>query len=86
MARIKGCTPSQLASAWLLHQGNDVAPIPGTIKIENLKQNIGSVFVNLTKEDMSELESIAEVVKGDRYSPAVMKDTWKYANTPPMSS
>ncbi|XP_035840603.1 probable aldo-keto reductase 4 isoform X2 [Helianthus annuus] len=86
IARKKGCTASQLALAWLLHQGDDVCPIPGTTKIENLKQNIGSVFVKLTTEDMSELELIAAVVKGDRYSPAVMQDTWKYANTPPLTS
>ncbi|KAJ0693999.1 putative perakine reductase [Helianthus annuus] len=86
IARKKGCTASQLALAWLLHQGDDVCPIPGTTKIENLKQNIGSVFVKLTTEDMLELELIAAVVKGDRYSPAVMQDTWKYANTPPLTS
>lgn len=86
MARKKGCTPSQLALTWLLHQGDDVCPIPGTTKIDNLKQNIGSVCVKLTNEDMCELESIAADVKGDRYSPAVMQDTWKYANTPPLSS
>nr|XP_043635143.1 probable aldo-keto reductase 3 isoform X2 [Erigeron canadensis] len=86
MARKKGCTPCQLALAWLLHQGDDVSPIPGTTKIENLKQNIRSIFVKLTKKEMCEIESIAAAVKGDRYSPAVMKDTWKYANTPPLSS
>ncbi|KAK9080484.1 hypothetical protein SSX86_000242 [Deinandra increscens subsp. villosa] len=86
MARKKGCTASQLALSWLLHQGDDVCPIPGTTKIENLKENIGSVSVKLTTEDMSELEAIAAAVKGDRYSPAVMQDTWKYANTPPLSS
>ncbi|KAL4578378.1 hypothetical protein LXL04_014501 [Taraxacum kok-saghyz] len=86
MARKKGCTPSQLALTWLLHQGDDVCPIPGTTKIDNLKQNIGSVCVKLTKQDMCELESIAADVKGDRYSPAIMQDTWKYANTPPFSS
>nr|GEW01367.1 probable aldo-keto reductase 2 [Tanacetum cinerariifolium] len=86
MAKKKECTPSQLALAWLLHQGDDVVPIPGTTKIGNLKQNIGSVFIKLTKQEMTEIESIAAAVKGDRYSPAVMQDTWKYANTPPLSS
>ncbi|KAI3876369.1 hypothetical protein MKW98_021221 [Papaver atlanticum] len=47
MALNKGCTPSQLALAWLYHQGNDVCPIPGTTKIENLNQNIGAVGVKL---------------------------------------
>ncbi|CAI9276940.1 unnamed protein product [Lactuca saligna] len=43
----KGCTPSQLALAWVHHQGKDVVPIPGTTKIENLQQNIGPLSVKL---------------------------------------
>ncbi|CAI9296289.1 unnamed protein product [Lactuca saligna] len=53
----KGCTPSQLALAWVHHQGKDVVPIPGTTKIENLQQNIGALSVKLTPKDMAELES-----------------------------
>nr|KAJ0210545.1 hypothetical protein LSAT_V11C400169980 [Lactuca sativa] len=53
----KGCTPSQLALAWVHHQGKDVVPIPGTTKIENLQQNIGALFVKLAPQDMAELES-----------------------------
>ncbi|CAI9262360.1 unnamed protein product [Lactuca saligna] len=53
----KGCTPSQLALAWVHHQGKDVVPIPGTTKIENLQQNIGALSVKLTPQDMAELES-----------------------------
>ena len=41
MAARKGCTPSQLALAWVHHQGYDVCPIPGTTKIENFNQNVG---------------------------------------------
>nr|GMD63139.1 Aldo/keto reductase [Ipomoea batatas] len=84
VATKKGCTPSQLALAWVHHQGNDVCPIPGTTKIENLNQNIGALSVNLTAEDMSELESIASAVKGDRYPPGV--STWKDSDTPPLST
>uniref|UniRef100_A0A3Q7I912 NADP-dependent oxidoreductase domain-containing protein n=1 Tax=Solanum lycopersicum TaxID=4081 RepID=A0A3Q7I912_SOLLC len=71
MAAKKGCTPSQLALAWVHHQGNDVCPIPGTTKIENFNQNIGALSVKLTSEDMAELESIASAnaVQGDRYIP-----------------
>jgi aryl-alcohol dehydrogenase-like predicted oxidoreductase len=86
MATRKGCTPSQLALAWVHHQGNDVCPIPGTTKIENFNQNIGAVSVKLTPEEMAELESFAseDVVKGDRY----MSDfaTWKNSETPSFSS
>lgn len=69
MATKKGCTPSQLSLAWVHHQGNDVVPIPGTTKIENLEQNIGALSVKLTPEDMAELEAIASAdsVKGDKY-------------------
>ncbi|KAL3724479.1 hypothetical protein ACJRO7_029623 [Eucalyptus globulus] len=66
IAQRKGCTPSQLALAWVHHQGDDVCPIPGTTKIENFNQNIGALSVKLTPEEMVELESIASVdnVKG----------------------
>lgn len=86
MAKKKECTTSQLALAWVLHQGDDVCPIPGTTKIENFKENIGSVSVKLSHEDMVELETIASNVKGNRYPDAIMQSTWKHANTPPLSS
>nr|GMD65867.1 auxin-induced protein PCNT115 [Ipomoea batatas] len=86
IAETKGCTPSQLALAWVHHQGNDVCPIPGTTKIENLIQNIGALSVKLTPEDMAELENIgsADAVKGDRYTPDMR--TWKDSDTPPLST
>ncbi|KAI3470108.1 hypothetical protein Pfo_026771 [Paulownia fortunei] len=86
MATRKGCTPSQLALAWVHHKGDDVCPIPGTTKIENLSQNIGALSVKLTPEEMTELESYAsaDVVKGDRH--AIMASTWINSETPPLSS
>ncbi|TYK17011.1 putative aldo-keto reductase 2 [Cucumis melo var. makuwa] len=87
MAERKGCTTSQLALAWVHHQGDDVCPIPGTTKIENLNQNIGALAVKrLTPEELAELESFAanDVVKGDRYGSALA--TWKTSETPPLSS
>ncbi|KAL0403736.1 UNVERIFIED_CONTAM: putative aldo-keto reductase 2 [Sesamum radiatum] len=86
MATRKGCTPSQLALAWVHHQGNDVVPIPGTTKIENLNQNIGALAVKLTPEDMAELESIvsASAVKGERY--ASEAGMWHTSETPPLST
>ncbi|KAK9932837.1 hypothetical protein M0R45_020059 [Rubus argutus] len=86
LAARKGCTPSQLALAWVHHQGNDVCPIPGTTKIENLNQNIGALSVKLTPEELAELESFAsaDAVKGDRYQDDV--GTWKNSDTPPLSS
>ncbi|GMP55044.1 hypothetical protein CsSME_00019993 [Camellia sinensis var. sinensis] len=86
IAEKKGCTPGQLALAWVHHQGSDVCPIPGTTKIANLDQNIGALLVKLTPEEMSELESIASAdeVKGDRYMEGLT--TWKNSDTPPLSS
>ncbi|XP_072151111.1 probable aldo-keto reductase 2 isoform X2 [Setaria viridis] len=86
MAKRKGCTPSQLALAWVHHQGSDVCPIPGTTKIENFNQNVGALSVKLTPEEMSELESYASAdnVQGDRDPQAAY--TWKNSETPPLSS
>ncbi|XVF29253.1 hypothetical protein REPUB_Repub15cG0105100 [Reevesia pubescens] len=86
IAAKKGCTPSQLALAWVHHQGNDVCPIPGTTKIENFNQNIGALSVKLTPEEMSELESIASAdgVKGDRSDGVFV--TFHDSETPPLSS
>ncbi|XP_057952426.1 probable aldo-keto reductase 2 [Malania oleifera] len=86
LATKKGCTPSQLALAWVHHQGIDVCPIPGTTKVENLSQNIGALSVKLTPKELAELESLAagDAVKGDRYGAEV--STWKNSETPPLSS
>lgn len=86
IATRKGCSPSQLALAWVHHQGDDVCPIPGTTKIENLEQNLGALSVKLSREEMAELESIAsaEAVKGERYEGTAF--TWKTADTPPLDS
>ncbi|CAN4120878.1 unnamed protein product [Withania somnifera] len=86
MAAKKGCTPSQLALAWVHHQGSDVSPIPGTTKIENFNQNIGALSIKLTPEDMEEVESIASAsaVQGDRYIPGM--GTYKNSETPPLST
>ncbi|XP_056167051.1 probable aldo-keto reductase 2 [Syzygium oleosum] len=86
IAQRKGCTPSQLALAWVHHQGDDVCPIPGTTKIENFDQNIGALSVKLTPEEMAELElnASADNVKGGRYPSSV--PTWENSDTPPLSS
>ncbi|KAK8663372.1 hypothetical protein V6N13_083194 [Hibiscus sabdariffa] len=86
IAAKKECTPSQLALAWVHHQGNDVCPIPGTTKIENFNQNIRALAVKLTPEEMAKLESIASAdsVKGDRYGGTVA--TYHESDTPPLSS
>ncbi|KAI4311708.1 hypothetical protein MLD38_036583 [Melastoma candidum] len=86
IATRKGCTPSQLALAWLHHQGDDVCPIPGTTKIENFNQNIGALKVKLSDKEIAELELIAssDDVKGGRYDNNM--PTWENSETPPLSS
>jgi aryl-alcohol dehydrogenase-like predicted oxidoreductase len=70
MAGKKGCTPSQLALAWLLSQGDDIVPIPGTKKRKYLEENAGAVEVSLSKQELTEIESIApkDVAAGQRYA------------------
>lgn len=86
MAARKGCTSSQLALAWVHHQGADVCPIPGTTKIENLESNIGALSVSLSAEEMAELEALvsSDAVKGDRDSFGL--GTWQNSDTLPLSS
>jgi aryl-alcohol dehydrogenase-like predicted oxidoreductase len=70
LAEDRGCTPGQLALAWLLHQGDDVAPIPGTKRLAYLEENVGALDVELSDEDLRQIEAAAPVgvAAGDRYS------------------
>ena len=70
LAGEKGCTPGQLALAWLLHQGEDVAPIPGTRRIPYLEENAGAAEVALSDEDLRAIEAVAPVgaAAGERYA------------------
>ncbi|MBF4518331.1 aldo/keto reductase [Flavobacterium sp. ANB] len=69
LANEKGCTPSQLAIAWVLAQGEDIITIPGTKQIKNLELNIAAEKVNLTTEDLQSIEAIMPLgsVSGTRY-------------------
>jgi len=69
LAAKKGCTPAQLALGWLLAQGQDIFPIPGTKKIQYLEQNAGSVTVTLTPEELAEIDRILPTgaAVGSRY-------------------
>ncbi|CAN6714850.1 unnamed protein product [Malus baccata var. baccata] len=79
-----GCTTAQFALAWILSQGDDVVPIPGTTKIKNLDDNIGSLRVKLTEEDVKELSDAIPIngAAGERYSEGPNSFSWKFANTP----
>jgi len=75
LATGKGCTPSQLAIAWVLAQGKDIITIPGTKHIKYLEENIGSENVQLTREELLSIETImpAGIVSGTRYPEMFMK-------------
>jgi aryl-alcohol dehydrogenase-like predicted oxidoreductase len=60
LADKKGCLPSQLSVAWLLKQGEDILPIPGTKRIKYLEQNWASLNVRLTDEDEAEIRKFVE--------------------------
>jgi aryl-alcohol dehydrogenase-like predicted oxidoreductase len=74
LAAKKGCSPAQFALAWVLAQGNDMIPIPGTKRVRYLEDNMGALAVNLTPDDLKETdERIRGVsVAGDRYTPEMM--------------
>ncbi len=75
MAREKGCTPAQLALAWLLAQGEDIVPIPGTKKRSRLEENVGAVDVRITAEDRTRIDAILPpgAAAGSRYDASQMQ-------------
>ncbi|KAM7472697.1 hypothetical protein LguiA_010880 [Lonicera macranthoides] len=88
LAEKHGCSTPQLALAWVLHQGDDVVPIPGTTKIKNLDENFSSLRVKLTKDDMKEILDVFPVneVAGTRNTEKSLRVSWRFANTPPKHS
>jgi len=80
LARIgeqKGATPAQIALAWLLAQNPWIVPIPGSRKLERLDENIGALDVELTPDDLREIESaiLKITIQGDRYPEYLKKMT-----------
>jgi aryl-alcohol dehydrogenase-like predicted oxidoreductase len=69
MAKVKGCTPGQLALAWLVSQGGDVVPIPGTKRRRYLDENVGALDVTLSSGDLARIDELLPVgiVVGPRY-------------------
>jgi aryl-alcohol dehydrogenase-like predicted oxidoreductase len=74
MAAEKNCTPAQLALAWVLAQGTDIVPIPGTKRRKYLEENAGALEVHITPEDLARIDEIAPkgVAAGTRYPEAGM--------------
>ena len=75
MAEQKGCTPSQLALAWVLAQGEDIVPIPGSSRRAHLEENLASLEVSLSPEDLARIDEVAPkgVAAGERYPEGGMK-------------
>jgi aryl-alcohol dehydrogenase-like predicted oxidoreductase len=74
LAAKKGCTPAQFALAWVLAQGNDVIPIPGTKRVPYLEDNMGALAVQLTESDLKETDARFQKINvaGERYTPEMM--------------
>jgi aryl-alcohol dehydrogenase-like predicted oxidoreductase len=83
MAARKGCTPGQLSVAWLMAQGGDVIPIPGTKNVRYLEENAGAVDVEVSAEEEREIRGwIEEVgIAGIRVPPGLLDE---FNDTPPL--
>jgi aryl-alcohol dehydrogenase-like predicted oxidoreductase len=75
LAAARRCTPSQLALAWVLAQGDDIVPIPGTKRIKYLDDNLEAVNVRLTAEDLAQIDAVlpAGATSGERYPAQAMR-------------
>lgn len=74
LAAEKGCTPSQLALAWVLAQGQDIVPIPGTKRVKYLEDNLGAVNVQLSPDDLARIDAAFPLgaAAGTRYAESSM--------------
>jgi aryl-alcohol dehydrogenase-like predicted oxidoreductase len=79
IAQRKNATPAQIALAWLLAQKPWIVPIPGTRRLERLEENIGAVAVELTPDDLRDIESAAAqiTVQGARYPENLERQTYR---------
>ena len=79
MAGAKGITTAQLSLAWVLAQGEDVFPIPGTTKVHRLEENVGSLFVSLSQEEERAIRQESKAIVGGRVQE---KNGYAFADTP----
>jgi aryl-alcohol dehydrogenase-like predicted oxidoreductase len=73
VAERRGATPGQVALAWVLARGDDVIAIPGTKRVERVEENLGALDVELSGDDLAELDALADDVAGGRYAPEGMQ-------------
>jgi aryl-alcohol dehydrogenase-like predicted oxidoreductase len=81
LAVVKGATTAQVALAWLLAQGDDIFPIPGTSSPTRLAENMGSLSITLTSDEEKAIRGLAQSVKGGRFQD---KTGFSFADTPPL--
>jgi aryl-alcohol dehydrogenase-like predicted oxidoreductase len=74
VALTRSCTPAQVALAWVIGRGQHIMTLTGTTKLENLKSNLGAYKVNVSDEEQSTIDALADRVVGDRY------DEWGMAS------
>jgi aryl-alcohol dehydrogenase-like predicted oxidoreductase len=74
LAARKGCTPAQLALAWVLAQGEDIVAIPGTKRRSRLDENLGALDVSLSAAELTDIDAVfpPEAAAGARYPEAMM--------------
>jgi len=73
LARKKGCTPAQLAIAWLLSRGDDIVPIPGSTRPERVEENAAAAAIKLSADEIAALDAVGGAVAGDRYPEGGMR-------------
>jgi len=75
LAESKGCTPAQLALAWLLARGDDIVPIPGTRRVDRLEENAAAIDVELSEADLAHIDDVLPpgLAQGLRYPEAAMR-------------
>ncbi|KAF2287862.1 hypothetical protein GH714_003008 [Hevea brasiliensis] len=86
LAKKYGGTPAQLALTWVLNQGDDVVPIPGTTKIKNLDENYGALRTKQTKDELEEVSNAVPPKDVAGFRIQNVQCTWKFANTLPRDS
>jgi aryl-alcohol dehydrogenase-like predicted oxidoreductase len=73
LAGKKGCTPAQLAIAWLLSRGDDIVPIPGSTRPERVEENAAATAIKLSADEIATLDAVGGAVAGDRYTEGGMR-------------
>jgi aryl-alcohol dehydrogenase-like predicted oxidoreductase len=73
LAGSKGCTPAQLAIAWLLSRGADIVPIPGSTRPERVEENAAAAQIELSPDEIAQLDAVGQTVAGERYPEAGMR-------------